>query len=113
MTEHKDAHTGLVSPPPLDHWIDALLRVLAMLVFNVARRFTSRSQISSAECDGQRHRTPEAKPVLDIKKEPEAAATAAAAPDLPKALMVSNMAARSADMRPSNHDGPGSKAQRQ
>ena len=36
MTRHKHAHTGLVTPSPLDHWIDAMLRVLAMLVSNVA-----------------------------------------------------------------------------
>ena len=36
MTRHKHAHTGLVTPSPLDHWIDAMLRVLAMLVSSVA-----------------------------------------------------------------------------
>ncbi len=36
MTRHKHAQTGLVTPSPLDHWIDATLHVLAMLVLNVA-----------------------------------------------------------------------------
>ena len=36
MTRHKHAQTGLVIPSPLDRWIDATLRVLAMLVLNVA-----------------------------------------------------------------------------
>jgi len=36
MTRHKHTHTGLVTPSPLDRWIDAMLRVFAMLVQNVA-----------------------------------------------------------------------------
>jgi hypothetical protein len=36
MTRHKHAHTGLVTASPLDHWIDATLRMLAMLVLHVA-----------------------------------------------------------------------------
>ncbi len=36
MTRHKHAQTGLVTPSPLDRWIDATLHVLAMLVLNVA-----------------------------------------------------------------------------
>ncbi len=36
MTRHKHAQTGLVTPSPLDHWIDATLHVLAMLVLHVA-----------------------------------------------------------------------------
>ena len=35
MTRHKHTHTGLVTPSPLDRWIDAMLRVFAMLVQNV------------------------------------------------------------------------------
>jgi hypothetical protein len=36
MTRHKHAQTGLVIPSPLDRWINATLRVFAMLVLNVA-----------------------------------------------------------------------------
>ena len=36
MTRHKHAHTGLVTPSPLDRWIDATLRAFAMLVSSVA-----------------------------------------------------------------------------
>ena len=36
MTRHKHTHTGLVTPSPLDRWIDATLRLFAMLVLNVA-----------------------------------------------------------------------------
>jgi hypothetical protein len=39
MTRHRHAQTGLVTPSPLDRWIDATLRVLAMLVLNVASTF--------------------------------------------------------------------------
>ena len=36
MTRHKHAHIGLGTPSPLDHWINATLRMLAMLVLHVA-----------------------------------------------------------------------------
>ena len=36
MTRHKHTHTGLVTPSPLDRWIDATLRLFAMLVSSVA-----------------------------------------------------------------------------
>ena len=36
MTRHKHTRTGLVTPSPLDRWIDAMLRLLAMLVHNLA-----------------------------------------------------------------------------
>jgi hypothetical protein len=39
MTRHRHAQTGLVTPSPLDRWIDATLRVFAMLVLNVASTF--------------------------------------------------------------------------
>ncbi len=39
MTRHKHAHTGLVTPSPLDRWIDATLRVFAMLVQSVVSTF--------------------------------------------------------------------------
>ena len=36
MTRHKHAHTGLVTPQLPQHWLTAALRMLAMLVLNVA-----------------------------------------------------------------------------
>ena len=36
MTRHKHAHTGLVTPQLPQHWLTAALRMLAMLVHNVA-----------------------------------------------------------------------------
>src|SRR5690606_1005155 len=36
MTRYKHAHTGLVTPSPLDRWIDVTLRMLAMLVLHFA-----------------------------------------------------------------------------
>ena len=39
MTRHKHTHTGLVTPSPLDRWIDAMLRAFAMLVQNVVSTF--------------------------------------------------------------------------
>ncbi len=39
MTRYKHAQTGLVTPSPLDRWIDATLCVFAMLVHYVASTF--------------------------------------------------------------------------
>ncbi len=44
MTRHKYAHTGLGTPSPLDRWIDAMLRVFAMLVQSVASTFQMRAR---------------------------------------------------------------------
>src|SRR6185503_1977418 len=74
MTRHKATHTGLGTPSPLDRWINALLRGLAMLVSNVARRFASRHPISAAECDGSCDRLPETNVVLDTHQETTPAA---------------------------------------
>ncbi|HEV7692793.1 MAG TPA: hypothetical protein VGO52_18290, partial [Hyphomonadaceae bacterium] len=74
MTRHKALHTGLVTPSPLDHWINALLHAFAMLVSFVARRFASRHQISAAECDGDCESMREANIVLDQHQEPQLAA---------------------------------------
>jgi hypothetical protein len=50
MTRHKALHTGLVSPSPLDLWINALLRGLAMLVSFVRSICSMRQTRSLAEC---------------------------------------------------------------
>ncbi len=47
MTRHKHAQTGLVTPSPLDHWIDATLHVLAMLVLYVVSTFRMKARRSS------------------------------------------------------------------
>ena len=96
MTRHKATQTGLGTPSPLDRWINALLRGLAMLVSHVARRFASRNQISAAECDGCCDPMREANVVLDQHQE---SARAAASSQPNEALMVS----RSRSDRPSNH----------
>ena len=47
MTRHKHAHIGLLTPSPLDHWINATLRMLAMLVLHVASTFRMKDRRSS------------------------------------------------------------------
>jgi hypothetical protein len=98
MTRHKATQTGLGTPSPLDRWINAMLRGLAMLVSHVARRFAFRHKNPTAECDGDQAPAPEASFVLDQHQEPEPAA-ASSQPN--EALMVS----RSRSDRPSNHEG--------
>ena len=98
MTRHKATQTGLGTPSPLDRWINALLRGLAMFVLNVARRFAFRHRNPTAECDGDQAPAPEASFVLDQHQEPE---PAAASSQPIEALMVS----RSRSDRPSNHEG--------
>ena len=98
MTRHKATQTGLGTPSPLDRWINAMLRSLAMLVSHVARRFASRHPISAAECDGDCEPVREAKIVLDQHQEPQ---TAAAISQPLEALMVSS----ERSSRPSNHEG--------
>ena len=51
-----------------------MLRGLAMLVSNVARRFASRNQTSAAECDGSCDRLRETNVVLDQHQETDPAA---------------------------------------
>jgi hypothetical protein len=50
MTRHKALHTGLVSPSPLDRWINALLRGFAMLVSFVVSICSMRLTCCPAEC---------------------------------------------------------------
>jgi len=98
MTRHKATHTGLGTPSPLDRWINAMLRSLAMLVFRVARRLASRNQIPAAECDGDCDPMREANVVLDLHQEPK---PAAASGQPIEALMVSS----ERSSRPSNREG--------
>src|SRR6185503_9316864 len=74
MTRHKATQTGLGTPSPLDRWINAMLRGLAMLVSHVARRFASRHPFSAAECDGSCEPMCEAYFVLDQHQDPTPAA---------------------------------------
>ena len=98
MTRHKATQTGLGTPSPLDRWINAMLRVFAMLVSHVARRFASRHPISPAECDGDCESMREANVVLDLHQEPK---PAAASGQPIEALMVSS----ERSSRPSNREG--------
>src|SRR5262245_51650485 len=50
MTRHRATHTGLGTPSPLDHWINALLRSFAMLVSHVARLCSMRLIRHAPEC---------------------------------------------------------------
>ena len=71
MTRHKHTHTGLVTPSPLDRWIDATLRLFAMLVQTVAatlRMIPRRGPVIGTQA------MPMALPreTHDISKEPQA-----------------------------------------
>src|SRR5689334_12643433 len=76
MTRHKALHTGLVSPSPLDRWINALLRCFAMLLSHAASILCSMRLIRPApECHSEA--TPEALPCGEngkLKETIEAAA---------------------------------------
>ena len=50
MTRHKHTHTGLVTPSPLDRWIDAMLQLFAMLVSSVASTLQMTRRRLAAEC---------------------------------------------------------------
>jgi hypothetical protein len=61
MTRHKATQTGLGTPSPLDRWINAMLRGLAMLMSHAASIFCSMRLIRHApECHSDA--TPEALP---------------------------------------------------
>src|SRR6188474_2300492 len=60
MTRHKATHTGLGTPSPLDRWINALLRGLAMLVSHAAHLCSMRLIRHAPECHSEA--TPEALP---------------------------------------------------
>ena len=74
MTRHKALHTGLVSPSPLDRWINAMLRGLAMLMSNAVRLCSMRLIRPAPECHSEA--TPEALPCEEsgkFKETPQAA----------------------------------------
>jgi hypothetical protein len=108
MTRHKATQTGLGTPSPLDRWINAMLRGLAMLV-SFARSIRSMRLIRPpAECHSDA--TPEALPCEESGKlkEPEQAArssqtqrASASSSHANEALMVSS----ERSSRPSNHEG--------
>jgi hypothetical protein len=119
MTRHKATQTGLGNPSPLDHWINALLRVFAMLVSHAAHLCSMRLIRLSAECHSDA--TPEALPCKESGKLKETTQAAecshtrrtSASSSLAhakaneshvgrEALMVSSVAIAT---RPSNHEG--------
>ncbi len=97
MTRHKHTHTGLVTPSPLDHWIDAMLRVLAMLVSSV--RSTLQMIIRRPPVNATQAMPADLpRETSDTNQETE---TAAPHSQRPTALMVSS----TPSVRPSNHEG--------
>jgi hypothetical protein len=75
MTLHKAKQTGLSPPSPLDRWINALLRSLAMLVSFVASICSMRLTRRLAECHSDA--TPEALPCTESGKLKETTKAAA------------------------------------
>ena len=95
MTRHKHTHTGLVTPSPLDRWIDATLRLFAMLVQTVVstvQMFARRPDVNATR------QMPVALPGMktDTSKEPHAVPQ-----DSRQALMLSS----TRSVRPSKHEG--------
>jgi hypothetical protein len=66
MTRHKATQPGLGTPSPLDRWINAMLRGLAMLVSHVAHLCSMRLIRPPAECHSDA--TPEALPCTESGK---------------------------------------------
>jgi hypothetical protein len=98
MTPAQTRAHGLVTPSPLDHWIDAMLRAFVELVRNVVSTLWMNRRRPPAECHSDA--TPAVLPgaTNDTQSGNQPAATNS---QPPLALMVSS--ARSA--RPSNHEG--------
>jgi len=97
MTRHKHAHIGLITPSPLDHWINATLRMLAMLVLHVAstlQMLCSRTRVNATRATPTD--LPRAKTDTQSQETPPAAQHRS-----PIALMVSS----TQSVRPSNHEG--------
>src|SRR5262245_13349680 len=105
MTRHKDLQTGLVSPSPLDRWINALLHAFAMLISFVRSTCSMRLIRRAPECHSDA--TPEALPCRDSgmdKELTQAAAsghTADTSRKTPEALMLRTIAQAIVD---SNHE---------
>ena len=95
MTRHKHTHTGLVTPSPLDRWIDATLRLFAMLVLNVVstvQMFARRPDVNATR------QMPVALPGMktDTSKEPPAVQQDSSLPS-------AHAEQRSSAARPSKH----------
>jgi hypothetical protein len=104
MTRHKAAQTGLGTPSPLDRWINALLRVFAMLMSHAARFCSMRLIRHAPECHSAA--TPEVLPRKEsgkLKETRQAAGSSHASTSFnaQEALMVSS----ERSSRPSNHQG--------
>ncbi len=97
MTRHKHTHTGLVTPSPLDQWIDAMLQLFAMLVSSVRSTLQMTRRRLPAECHSDV--TPAGLPreTSDTHQETEPAAQRRS----PIALMLSS----TQSVRSSNHEG--------
>ena len=96
MTRHKHTHIGLVTPSPLDRWIDATLRVLAMLVHCV---LSTLQMIRRRDAVNATQPTPAVLPRVKtdtIKEHP-----AAPQSSYPIALMLRS----AASLRVSKHEG--------
>src|SRR6185436_2142358 len=102
MTRHKATQTGLGTPSPLDHWINAMLRVFAMLVSHAAHLCSMRLIRISAECHSDA--TPEALPCTKSGKlkEPEQAAPDSHT-DHPSNAQEAPMVSSERSSSPSNH----------
>jgi hypothetical protein len=72
MTRHKHTHTGLVTPSPLDRWIDAMLQLFAMLVSSVASTLQMTRRRLAAECHSDVTPADLPRETTDTFKEPEA-----------------------------------------
>src|SRR5262245_57472622 len=98
---HRAAHWS-GAPSPCQLWLAALLRLLAMLVSNVAAKVRMIASVLSGEChaDGDPAELPEQRRDPNLEKD-----LAAPHGETIEALMVSSELGRSPRSRPSNHAG--------
>src|SRR4026207_615127 len=101
MTRHKAPQPGLGPPSPLDRWINALLRGLAMLMSHAAHLCSMRLIRLSAECHSDA--TPEALPCTESGKlkEPQPAVGSTHA-DYSSNASEGRMLSSTRSVRPSN-----------